>query len=108
MHFDSNRSNNIPFAEYSRSHFMNAPGIRFILPIIRSAQDVFFETIRRNGNNFYESAITEVQEYTTGYRTRLEELKTTNSELLILDKYTREIVIGRHLEAVLSNHPFAE
>lgn len=108
MHFDNNRSNNIPFAEYRRSHFMNAPGIRFILPIIKSAEDIFFETIRKNGNNYYESAITDIQNYTNGYRNRVEELKASNSNELILDEYTRDIVIGRHLEAVMSNHPFAE
>lgn len=108
MQFDYNRSNNLPFAEYSRSHFMNAPGIRFILPIIRSAEDVFFDNIRRNGNNYYESAITEVKDYTNNYRDKIEEFRTSDPEKLILDKYSRDIVLGRHYEAVMSNHPFAE
>ncbi len=108
MQFDTNRANNLPFAEYSRSHFMNSPGIRFILPVIRTAEDVFFETIRSNGNNYYESAITEIKTYTDDYRTRIEEFKISSPENLILDKYTREIILGRHFEAVLSNHPFAE
>lgn len=108
MHLDSNRSNNLPFAEYSRSHFMNAPGVRFILPIIGSAEDVFFNTISQNGNTYYQSAITEVQVFTKAYRQRIEDLEADSPGELVLDKYSRDIILGRHLEAVLSNHPFAE
>ena len=45
----------------------------------------------------------------SGDRDRVEALKQADpDDLLVLDAYTSEMVLGRHLEAVLSAHPFAE
>lgn len=108
IHFEANPASNLPYPEYSRSHFMNSSRIRFILPIKRTAEVAFFEALGKNGNNYYRSSANKVREFTDKYRDRVEVLKNTSSNTLILDDYTREIVIGRHLEAVMSKHPFKE
>lgn len=107
MHFEANLANGLPYPEFSRAHFMNSSAIRFILPIIRGAEDAFFEAVANNGSDYYKPAAEKVLKYTNDYRKRVEELKETNSPLLVLDDYTREVVIGRHIEAVLSKHPFS-
>jgi len=108
IHFEANSANNLPYPEFSRSHFMNSSGIRFILPIKRTAEDAFFESLGKNGNDYYRTSANKVREFTDKYRERVEDLKSTSPDSLILDDYTREIVIGRHLEAVMSKHPFKE
>lgn len=107
MIFEANPATGLPYPEFGRAHFMNSSGIRFILPILRGAEDAFFEAIGKNGNDYYKSSAEKVRGFTDAYRSRVEELKEIDPKALILDDYTREIVIGRHLEAVLSKHPFA-
>jgi hypothetical protein len=107
MHFEANLAPGLPYPEFSRSHFMNSSAIRFILPIIRGAEDAFFEALENNGSTYYKESAKKVREFTDAYRKRVEDLKEIDSPLLVLDEYTREMIMGRHLEAVLSNHPFA-
>jgi hypothetical protein len=91
------------------SHFMNAQGIRFILPILRSAETAFFEALETGAGTYHSSAATTVREFVGDYRDRVEALKEDDpDDLLVLDAYTSEMVLGRHLEAVMSAHPFAE
>ncbi|WP_439182719.1 hypothetical protein [Carboxylicivirga taeanensis] len=106
IHFESNDSPGLPFPEYSRSHFMNATGVRFILPILRNAEDNFVDSIRQNGSDYYSESVEKVRQLTEQYRQTLADLKAADSEKLILDQYTKDVVIGNHLEAVISNHPF--
>ena len=88
---------------------MNAQGIRFILPILRSAEEAFFEALETGAGTYHSSAATAVREFVGEYRDRVEALKQADpDDLLVLDAYTSEMVLGRHLEAVLSAHPFAE
>lgn len=47
--------------------------------------------------------------YVGDYRDRVDGLKEDDpDDMLVLDSYTSEMVLGRHLEAVMSAHPFAE
>ncbi|BDD05618.1 hypothetical protein [Aureibacter tunicatorum] len=106
MHFETNTAKQVPFAEYGRMHFMNAEGIRFILPVIRGAEAAFYEAIGQNGSDYYKKSTQKVMQYTNAYRDRVEELKVIDPEALVLDEYSREVVIGKHLEAVVSEHSF--
>ena len=91
------------------SHFMNAQGIRFILPILRSAETAFFDALEIGAGTYHSSAAATVREFVGDYRDRVEALKEDDpDDLLVLDAYTSEMVLGRHLEAVMSAHPFAE
>jgi hypothetical protein len=95
--------------QLSPSHFMNAQGIRFILPILRSAEAAFFEALETGAGTYHSRAAATVREFVNDYRDRVEALKEDDpDDLLVLDAYMSEMVLGRHLEAVMSAHPFAE
>ncbi|MFB9058040.1 hypothetical protein ACFFU9_14945 [Mariniflexile ostreae] len=108
MHFEANTTVGLPYPEYSRSHFMNCVGVRFILPILRSAEQNFIDTLLKNGNDYYKSSIETVQKLTNNYRDLLEGFRENAPDKLVLDRYSKEVVIGKHLEAIISNHPFTD
>ena len=87
---------------------MNAQGIRFLMPVLRSAETAFFDALERGAGAYHSSAAQSVRKFVDAYRKRVEELKVAEPTALVLDSYRSEIVLGRHLEGVLSQHPFAE
>jgi hypothetical protein len=108
MRFEPADMNAMAYSHLPPSHFMNAQGIRFILPVHRAAEAAFFDALQGGAGSYFQEAATKVRAYVDGYRTIVEEAKANEPDKLVLDKYTSEIVLGRHLEAVLSEHPFAE
>ena len=108
MRFEPAEMNAMAYTHLPPSHFMNAQGIRFILPVHRSAEGAFFDALQRGAGTYFQQAATKVRQFVDGYREIVEEAKAGEPEKLILDKYTSELVLGRHLEAVLSEHPFAQ
>ena len=105
--FEPNSAMELPYPELPRSHFLNSTGIRFVLPIQRESEDAFFDAMDEGGNTYYRQSANGVRARTDDYRARIEALKSERAESLILDSYTRQMVLGRHLEAVMSNHPFS-
>jgi hypothetical protein len=88
---------------------MNAQGIRFILPILRSAETAFFDALETGAGTYHSTAASTVRNFVGEYRDRVDALKEDDpDDLLVLDSYTSEMVLGRHLEGVMSAHPFAE
>ncbi len=108
MRFEPGNMNALAFPHLPPSHFMNAQGVRFLLPVLRSAETAFFDALERGAGSYHQSAAQSVRTFIDGYRTRVDELKVADPNALILDSYRSEMVLGRHLEAVLSQHPFAE
>jgi hypothetical protein len=109
MRMEPGEMGTLAYPQLPPRHFMNAQGIRFILPILRSAEDAFFEALETGAGTYHSSAAAAVRQYVDDYRDRVETLKADDpDDLLVLDAYTSEMVLGRHLEAVLSAHPFAE
>lgn len=108
MHFEANNTVGLPYPEYSRSHFMNCIGVRFILPILPNAEQNFIDTLLENGSDYYKESVETVQKLTNDYRELLKGFRENSPEKLILDSYSKEVVIGRHLEAIISNHPFTD
>jgi hypothetical protein len=74
----------------------------------RSAEAAFFDALQGGAGTYFQQAATKVRTFVDGYREIVEEAKASEPEKLVLDQYASEIVLGRHLEAVLSDHPFAE
>jgi hypothetical protein len=108
IRFEPGEIDELAFPHLPPSHFMNALGIRFILPIFRSAETAFFEALQTGAGSYHQTAATTVREAVDRYRGRVNELKESDPGALVLDAYKSELVLGRHLEAVLSEHPFAE
>jgi hypothetical protein len=107
MRFEPADMNAMAYPQLPPSHFMNALGIRFILPIHRSAESTFFDALQTGAGTYFRTAALAVRTYVDGYRTVVEAAKTAEPDKLVLDSFKSEMVLGRHLEAVLSEHPFA-
>jgi hypothetical protein len=109
MRMEPGNMSSLAFPHLPPSHFMNAQGIRFILPILRSAETAFFDALETGAGTYHASAATAVRQYVGDYRDRVDALKQDDpDDMLVLDSYVSEMVLGRHLEAVMSAHPFAE
>ncbi|MBL8324041.1 MAG: hypothetical protein JNJ89_03685 [Rubrivivax sp.] len=108
MRFEPADMRAMAYTHLPPSHFMNAQGIRFILPVHRSAEGAFFDALQGGAGTYFQQAATKVREFVGGYREIVEEAKRDEPAKLVLDAYSSELVLGRHLEAVLSEHPFAE
>lgn len=86
-------------------HFLNVKGVRFFLPINTNAEAIFFDTMRNVVDSNWRSLFDTVQKYIKSQR---DELKKLSEDQRLIDSYDSEIILGRHLEAVLSNKAFAE
>lgn len=92
--------------EYPTDHFLNSPAVRFTLPILRRSEDAFFQALADGANDYHEASSNKVQDFVGNYREKIEQWKVDDAKELILDKFSREMVLGRHLEAVLSRTRF--
>lgn len=106
IRFEHARPAAMPYPEYPTDHFMNTPGVRFTLPIHRASEDAFFRAIDEAAINYYQDSAETVRGFVGDYRETLEDLKANDPSALVVDDYSREMVLGYHLEAVLSNSVF--
>ncbi len=95
-------------------HFLNSPSARLFLPIKRSAEKSFFEILAQiddkilsPGTDFYYTA-KRIRDSVENYRSEIERRRSLDPSQLVLDNFDTEIVIGRHLEAVLSHFEFSK
>jgi hypothetical protein len=86
-------------------HFLNVDAVRFFLPIRVGAEGVFFDTMRKVVDVSWRGLFDTVQDRVNSERQKFRELPEAAR---LLDSYDSELVLGRHLEAVLSTTPFAE
>ncbi len=104
---ESQPMDQLPYHHLPPNHFMNCPAIRFFLPVYKAAEATFFEAIKAGGITYHEASAQKVRNYLKGYRDMIANWKQTNSAKLVLDEYDSELVIGHHLEAVLSAYDFS-
>ena len=92
-------------------HFLNADAIRFFLPVHTHSEEAFFEAVGNSVDSDWREMFDEVKDYIDQQRSLVEKMRERMSpddiKQLTLDEYDSEIVLGRHLESVLSNHPFS-
>lgn len=105
--FESQPMDQLPYHHLPPNHFMNCPAIRFFLPVFKSAEKTFFDSIKAGGITYHEESADKVRNYLQGYRGMIAGWKQSNSSKLVLDEYDSEILIGHHLEAVLSAYDFS-
>ena len=86
-------------------HFLNVQAVRFFLPLNVGAEAIFFETMRKVVDPNWRSLFNTVENYITDQRDQFQNLPEAKR---LIDNYDSELVLGRHLEAVLSNKTFAE
>lgn len=105
--FESQPLDQLPYHHLPPNHFMNCPAIRFFLPVYQAAEATFFEAIKAGGITYHEASAHKVRTYLNGYRGMIANWKHDNSVKLVLDEYDSELIIGHHLEAVLSAYDFS-
>lgn len=91
--------------ELSPYHFLNVSAVRFFLVIKADAETVFFNTMRKVIDQNWRSLFDKVEKYIKSQRDKFNNL---TDEKKLLDKYDSELILGRHLEAILSNKVFSE
>ncbi len=106
INFDSQLINQLIYPEYAPDHFVNCPRILFILPIHRSAEDLFFTTILESEISLHDTGAKLARESVLNLRESIEEWRQNDPEKLLLDVNETEIVLGQHLEAVVGRYEF--
>jgi len=93
-------------------HFLNVNAVRFFLPIFEGSEDAFFEAVSNTLDANWKQLFADVKDYIDDQRqkvkTMTERMNDADREALTLDEYDSELVLGRHLEAVLSRTTFLE
>ena len=86
--------------------------MRFFLPIHKGSEDAFFEAVGNTLDSKWRQLFAKVQTYIKLQREKVETMTERMSDddvkKLTLDEYESELVLGRHLEAVLSKTTFLE
>ncbi len=86
-------------------HFLNVQAVRFFLPLNPGAEKIFFDTMRNVVDPVWRDLFTTVERYIDDQKAKFLELPESKR---LLDSYNSELVLGRHLEAVLSDKTFSE
>ncbi|MDU9004591.1 hypothetical protein [Sedimentitalea todarodis] len=93
-------------------HFLNVVAVRFFLPIHEGSEDAFFEAVSNTLDTNWKQLFAKVKTYVDLQRdkvdTMTERMNEADIQELTLDAYDSELVLGRHLEAVLSKTTFLE
>ncbi len=115
--FSSAQLETLFYKDLLPDHFLNSPSVRLFLPIKRSAEKSFFEILKQMNQemqkfegespDFYTTA-QKIRDSVESYRSEIEKRKNLDSSQLVLDSFDTEIMIGHHLEAVLSRFNFSK
>lgn len=115
--FSSAQLETLFYKDLLPDHFLNSPSVRLFLPIKRSAEKSFFEILKQMNQemqkfegespDFYATA-QKICDSVENYRSEIEKRKKLDSSQLVLDSFDTEIMIGHHLEAVLSRFNFSK
>jgi hypothetical protein len=94
--------NALEFLDFPADHFVNSPAVRYFLPIIPTTEETFFDTLTACGIFDIRTAVEIGQAAVDKARDRFKNNATEQ-----LDQFSTEMVIGEHIEAVMSNHDHA-
>jgi hypothetical protein len=97
--FESANMANLHYPEFPPDHFMNSPAVRLFLPVNRRSEDILLDTLEECGNFLMRNSVEDVRVKIEEKRAELEE---NGPELL--DEFDTQVIIGDHLEAVLSKY----
>jgi hypothetical protein len=104
IEFEPGRMDDLEFPDYPSDHFVNSPGVRFFLPVIRTAETNFFDTLMACGTFHVRLSVENARNAINGARARIQGAGTAVERL---DQFSTEMVLGEHIEAVMSDHDHA-
>jgi hypothetical protein len=114
MELASAELNALYYQDLAPDHFLNSPAARLFLPIKRNAEETFLKTLEQmvdekttivaDGTLYGQAK--KILESVENYRKEIKRLQEEDPEGLTLDEFDTEMVIGQHLEAVLSRFAF--
>ena len=102
MQFESQPLNNLIYSEFVANHFMNSAAVRVFLPVLRTAETVFLDTLIECSTSLFRSSVEEIRQQITKFRERLHQRQSD-----VIQEFDTEMIIGDHIEAVISNHDFS-
>jgi hypothetical protein len=103
MEFETADLATLAFPDYPPDHFTNSLAVRFFLPIIKTAEDNLFDALMACGSFQVRQSVENARNRIDNERTRLE-----NDGPDLLDEFSTEMIIGEHIEAVLSDYDMAK
>jgi hypothetical protein len=99
IEFEPARMDSLAFPDYPADHFVNSPGVRFFLPVIHVAENTLFDTLAACGTFQARASVVNAQNAIAAERARLQGNGPDQ-----LDRFATEMVLGEHIEAVMSHH----
>jgi hypothetical protein len=104
IELEPGRMDDLEFPDYPADHFVNSPGVRFFLPVIRTAEGTFFDALTACGTFQVRASVENARNAINAARARIQAAPNGVEQL---DQFTTEMVLGEHIEAVMSNHDHA-
>jgi hypothetical protein len=102
--FEPGRMDALAYPDYPADHFVNSPGVRFFLPIIRTAEVNFFDTLTACGTFQVRVSVEAARNAVAAARARIQ---AAPNGVERIDQFATEMVLGEHIEAVMSQHDHA-
>jgi hypothetical protein len=104
IELEPGRMGDLAFPGYPADHFVNSRGVRFFLPVIRTAENTFFDTLTACGTFQVRASVENARNAINAARQRIQ---AAPNQVERLDQFATEMVLGEHIEAVMSNHDHA-
>jgi hypothetical protein len=92
----------LAFPDFEADHFVNTLWVRVFLPIVRADEGTFFDALTACGSFQVRASVDVALNQVNAIRARLK-----NNGPDQIDQFSSEMVIGEHVEAVMSNHELA-
>jgi hypothetical protein len=104
IEFEPHRMDDLAFPDYPADHFVNSMGVRFFLPVIQTAEGDFLDVLTACGTFQVRASVDNARNAINAARQRIQ---NAPNQVERLDQFSTEMVLGEHIEAVMSNHDHA-
>lgn len=92
----------LAYPDFEADHFVNSLWVRLFLPINKGAETNFFDALTACGTFQVRASVTAALNHVDAIRTRLQQNGPDQ-----IDQFTTEMIIGDHIEAVMSAREMA-
>jgi hypothetical protein len=96
------RMDKLYMSDFPADHFVNSRAVRFFLPVVHTAEGVFFDALNECGTFQVQASVAHARDRIAAERNRLGEDGPDQ-----LDRFNTDMVLGDHIEPVMSTHDHA-